>query len=324
MLTVFANRDGAFVKLEPGADGLASDAIWIDLFEPKPEEDKLVEASIGASVPTRAEMVEIEPSSRLYIEDGARYMTASVLCKADAARPVLTAVTFILTERTLVTVRYDDPKPFETFVARACGKVGPTPKTAEGVLIGLFDAVIDRIADLLEGVGADVDALSQIIFDQAGPQAYRAPYQELLQKVGRQGDLTSKARESLVTFNRVLLYLAAEVEGVKPSKETKSQIRVLQRDAASLTEHASFLNDKITFVLDAMLGMVGLAQNDIVKLFSVMAVVFLPPTLVASIYGMNFDNMPELKWLYGYPYALGLMLLSAVGPYVIFKWRRWL
>lgn len=325
MITVYAARVGALEKLEASGERLPDDVVWVDLLEPTPDEERIVEAAIGAGVPTRDEMVEIEPSSRLYAEHGARYMTASLLCRVEDAMPKLSAVTFILTERMLVTVRYDDPKPFALFASRACkGAPAPATRNPEMVLVGLFDAVVDRLADILEHIGADVDELSHVIFQRAGAQAYRKPYQELLKIIGRKGDINSKARESLVTLQRVFLYLTAEVDGVKPSKELKTQLRTLQRDAASLTEHASFLNDKITFLLDAMLGMVGLAQNDIVKLFSVMAVVFLPPTLVASIYGMNFEAMPELKWPHGYPFALALMLTSAVVPYLIFKWRRWL
>ena len=191
-------------------------------------------------------------------------------------------------------------------------------------MIGLFDAVIDRIADILEQVGEEVETLSQTIFRRAGQQAYRKPYQDLLKRIGAKGDVNAKARESLVTLQRVLLYFAAEIDGSKPAKETLKQLKPMQRDLSALIEHSSFLHGKITFLLDAMLGMVGLAQNDIVKLFSVMAVVFMPPTLIASIYGMNFEHMPELRWLYGYPYALILMLVAAILPYLIFKWRRWL
>ncbi|WP_020177649.1 magnesium transporter CorA family protein [Methylopila sp. M107] len=327
MLIAYAARGGGLQRVEtaPGAP-LPDDVVWIDLLKPTPEEDSFVERTIGASVPTREEMVEIEPSSRLYSEGGARYMTASVLCAVDKATPRLSAVTFILSERALVTVRYDEPKPFEWFAARTCKGPSATPFsiTPEGLLIGLFDAVIDRVADILEHVGEEVDSLSQTIFRRAGANAYRKPYQELLKRIGAKGDINSKARESLVTLQRVLLYFSAEIGGSKPSKESLKQIKPMQRDVASLVEHANFLNDKITFLLDAMLGMVSLAQNDIVKLFSVMAVVFMPPTLVASIYGMNFDNMPELHWRHGYPFALGLMLICAVLPYLIFKWRRWL
>lgn len=325
MITVYAARESGLERVEiaPGAP-LPDDAIWIDLLKPTPEEDRMVEAVVGASVPTREEMVEIEPSSRLYVEGAGRYMTASLLCAVDETAPRLTAVTFILTRKALVTVRYDEPKPFELFAARSCKPGAFLGRSPDGVLLGLFDAVVDRIADVLEHVGEEIDHLSQTIFSRLGRHAYRKPYQDLLARIGQKGDLNSKARESLVTLQRVLLYLSAEIEGAKPSKEMARQIKPMQRDVSSLTAHANFLNDKITFLLDAMLGMVGLAQNDIVKLFSVMAVVFLPPTLVASIYGMNFENMPELKWAHGYPMALCVMVASAVVPYLFFKWRRWL
>jgi magnesium transporter len=324
MLTVYIARGDALERREigPGAS-IPDKAVWIDLLAPTPDEDRLVEAAVGASVPTREEMVEIEPSSRLYVEGGGRYMTASLLCRVDDQAPQLTAVTFILSGSALVTVRYDEPKPFAWFAARACKPASGELSSPEAVMMGLFDAIVDRLADILEHVGADIDDLSKVIFQRAGPQAYRKPYRQLLKTTGIKADLLSKARESLVTMQRVLLYLAAD-ETAKSSKEVKAQIRVLQRDVAALVEHASFLNSKLTFTLDAMLGMVGIAQNDIVKLFSVMAVVFLPPTLVASIYGMNFEAMPELAWSLGYPYALGLMLVSAVVPYLIFKWRGWL
>lgn len=325
MITVYAARESGLERVEiaPGAPP-PDDAVWIDLLKPTPEEDRMVEGVVGASVPTREEMVEIEPSSRLYVEGGGRYMTASLLCAVDETLPRLTAVTFILTRKALITVRYDEPKPFELFAARSCKPGAFTAKSPESLLLGLFEAVIDRIADVLENVGEEVDQLSQTIFRRLGRHAYRKPYQDLLARIGQKGDLNSKARESLVTLQRVLLYLSADIEGAKPSKETMRQIKPMQRDVSALTEHANFLNDKTTFLLDAMLGMVSLAQNDIVKLFSVMAVVFLPPTLVASIYGMNFENMPELKWAHGYPMALILMVLSAVVPYLFFKWRRWL
>jgi magnesium transporter len=326
MLIAYASRTGGLQRIDtaPGVE-LPPETVWIDLFEPTPEEDRFVEASVGVSVPTREEMVEIEPSSRLYAEGAGRYMTASLICNIDQADPYLSAITFILTPRALVTVRYDTPKPFELFASRACKAQGAAAyDTPVGVLIALFDAVVDRVADILEFVGSEVDQLSRTIFRRVGAQAYRKPYYDLLKQIGRRGDLNSKARESLVTLQRVLFYLSTEVDGTKPSKELKGQLRAMQRDVSFLTEHATFLNDKITFLLDAMLGMVSLAQNDIVKLFSVMAVVFLPPTLVGTVYGMNFEQMPELKWVFGYPFALLLMLISAIVPYLFFKWRRWL
>jgi magnesium transporter len=131
-------------------------------------------------------------------------------------------------------------------------------------------------------------------------------------------------RESLVSVGRVVAFMSAVMEGVKWSKDMREQLKTMQRDVGSLTDHASYLSNKITFVLDAMLGVVNLEQNNIIKLFSVMAVVLMPPTLIASIYGMNFKQMPELDWSFGYPMAVVMMLLAAVVPYLLFRWKKWL
>jgi magnesium transporter len=192
----------------------------------------------------------------------------------------------------------------------------------ELVLMDLLDAVIDRAADILERIGAEVDQVSHDIFEQEAGHA--RSHQEILKIIGRKGDLTSKVRESLVSIGRLLLYLANEADSMRWAKETRSQLRGMQRDVQSLSDHATYLANKITFVLDAMLGVVNLEQNNIIKLFSVMAVVLMPPTLIASIYGMNFKIMPELEWVHGYPMALVMMLLAAVLPYFLFRRKKWL
>ena len=185
--------------------------------------------------------------------------------------------------------------------------------------------MIDRCADILERIGVDVDTVSHDIFEPESERHGQAKrYSQILIAIGRKGDLTSKVRESMVSIGRIVTFLSAIVEGVKWSKDMREQLKTMQRDVISLTDHASYLSNKITFVLDAMLGVVNLEQNNIIKLFSVMAVVLMPPTLIASIYGMNFKIMPELEWVHGYPYALVAMLLAAVGPYVFFKWKKWL
>jgi magnesium transporter len=267
-------------------------------------------------------MQEIEVSSRLYVENGARYMTATLMCQSDTATPKTTAVTFILSGHRLVTVRYDDPRPFaivEHKLARAC----PAKVTGDDVLMDLLDAVIDRSADILERIGGEVDQVSHSIFEPE--QGIQQPsYNDVLKTLGRKGDLTSKVRESLVSIGRLLLFLANEADNMKWPKDMRAQLQSMQRDVVSLSDHATYLTNKITFLLDAMLGVVNLQQNNIIKIFSVAAVVLMPPTLVASIYGMNFKHMPELDWLAGYPFALILMLVAAVLPYLYFKWRKWL
>jgi len=197
--------------------------------------------------------------------------------------------------------------------------------SGETVLMDLLDAVIDRSADIQERVGAEVDQISQSIFEP-DDEAVRPSYNDVLKALGRKGDLTSKVRESQVSIGRLLSFLAHEAEVMKWSKDMRTQLQSMQRDVVLLTDHASFLSNKITFLLDAMLGVVNIQQNAIIKIFSIAAVVFMPPTLVASIYGMNFHSgMIELEWRFGYPFALILiMVVAAVVPLVFFKWKKWL
>ncbi|TFV79656.1 magnesium transporter [Bradyrhizobium frederickii] len=325
MLSVFVPSESALKKVViEDLSALSESAVWIDLVNPSAAEDKAVERLAGIAIPTREDMQEIEISSRLYIENGGRYMTATLMCHSDTDMPRTTAVTFILADHRLVTVRYDLPKPFalvEAKLARSC-----TPSiTGETVLMELLDAVIDRCADILERCGAEIDQVSHDIFEPESTRHGQAKrYSQILISIGRKGDLTSKVRESLVSIGRVVAFLSAVVEGVKWSKDMREQLKTMQRDVASLTDHASYLSNKITFVLDAMLGVVNLEQNNIIKLFSVMAVVLMPPTLIASVYGMNFKVMPELEWVHGYPMALVMMLIAAIVPYWIFKWKKWL
>ncbi len=325
MLSVFVPSDLSLKKAAVGdLSALPENAVWIDLVKPTPEEDHAVERLAGIAVPTREDMQEIEISSRLYIENGARYMTATLMCQSDSDMPRTTAVTFILAGHRLVTVRYEMPKPFalvENKLGRTCSPI----ISGEMVLMELMDAVIDRCADILERVGADIDQVSHDIFEpESERHGHAKQYSQILIAIGRKGDLTSKVRESLVSIGRVVTFLSAVMEGVKWSKDMREQLKTMQRDVASLTDHASYLSNKITFVLDAMLGVVNLEQNNIIKLFSVMAVVLMPPTLIASVYGMNFKFMPELEWQHGYSFALVAMLMAAVLPYVLFKWKKWL
>jgi magnesium transporter len=324
MLSVYVPR-GTVLERIPVEAGIAPPevAVWIDLVTPTVQEDKLVEALFGIAVPTREEMQEIEVSSRLYIESGARYMTATLMCQSDSPTPKTTPVTFILSNHRLCTVRYDEPRPFaivEHRLARAC----PPKVAGETVLMDLLDAIIDRAADILERIGAEVDHVSHSIFepdDEAEPPSYN----DVLKALGRKGDLTSKVRESLVSVGRLLLFLANEADNMKWPKDTRTQLQSMQRDVISLSDHVTYLSNKITFLLDALLGIVSIKQNDIIKIFSIAAVVFMPPTLVASVYGMNFKHgMIELDWSFGYPYALVLMVLAAVGPLLFFKWKKWL
>ena len=323
MLSVYTPRGNCLERttVESG-EALPDGAVWLDLIRPTVQEDSTVAHALGIELPTREEMQEIEISSRLYIENGARFMTATLMSHSETATPKATPVTFILAGHRLATVRYDEPRPFAIVshkLARSC----PSQITGEIVLMELLDAIIDRAADILERIGAEIDHLSHTVLE---PEAGAGPisHHEVLKELGRKGDLTSKVRESLVSVGRLVLFLANESEGLKWTKDKRAQLKSMQRDVSSLTDHASYITNKVTFLLDAMLGVVNIQQNNIIKIFSVAAVVLMPPTLIASIYGMNFKHMPELDWHYAYPITLVAMVAAAILPYMFFKWKKWL
>jgi magnesium transporter len=315
---------------EHAADTLTRDVVWVDLCNPTPSEIASIERGFHMEVPTREEMGEIEASSRLYTENGALVMTAPILHRATAEIPESGVITFILLAETLVTVRFVDPLPFAAFARRAERNPG-LAATAQSALLGLLEAITDRLADVLELAQADMEQVSRDIFAKraalsagtASREARRkAPdLQDTLRRIGRVGDLATKARDSLLGLSRIAVFLNAQAE---MKKDIKARIKTLSRDLGSITDHAHFLAGKVNFLLDATLGLINIEQNAIIKIFTVAAVAFLPPTLIASIYGMNFDFMPELKWHYGYLVAIGLMILSAVLPMWYFRRRGWL
>jgi magnesium transporter len=323
MLTTYEVKAGA---LEPHKNPrrITEPTVWIDLLNPKPEEEVKIERALKLEVPTREEQREIEASSRLYQENGAHFMTATVVHQTETAEPVTTPITFILTGNRLITLRYAEPRAFSLFAAR-CRRPDPGLTNGTAVLIGLVETIVDRMADFIERIQGEVDVLSHSIFEMKGGGATRQKrFDVLLKSIGREGELTSRARESTHSLGRLLTFLTQAANERKADKLLKARIRTAARDVASLADHVSFLSNKIVFLLDATLGMINIEQNNIIKIFSIAAVVLLPPTLVASIYGMNFEYMPELKWTFGYPVALALMVVSAVLPYLYFKRKGWL
>ena len=325
MLAIYQVEGNRIVcaELEPDMP-VPDSAVWVDLREPTPAEVAAVEHAFDIDVPTPDEMKEIEVSSRLRMEDGAIIMTALVMAQSETERPTCSAITFILSRNHLVTLRYADPLPFRVFSSRLCQKPGASGK-GENVLLGLLDAVIDRTADILERIGDDVNNLSSQVFGtgDSEPTNSSRDLKELLRRIGHEGDLISKGRESLVSLGRMLSFLAQRMGAALP-KELRGHVETLTHDAASLSDHASFLSNKVNFLLEATLGLINVEQNNIIKIFSVAAVALMPPTLIASIYGMNFHSMPELSWPYGYPVAIALMIVSAILPYLFFKRKGWL
>jgi magnesium transporter len=324
MLTVFDTTLGTNLAKRDGHVPIGDTAIWLDLLNPTAEDDAYVEKSLGIAIPTRAEMREIEASSRHYTESGAHYMTAFVVYDVEAPQPKTTAMTFILAGQRLITVRYAEPKAFPLFLARV--EKGDAPcNGAASLLIGLIESIIHREADLIERIQDEVDRTAPLIFDIKGGQSTRSKRLETtLRMVGREGDITARAQESALSLERTLSFLANAAKERGDDNRIQDRINIAHRDVHSLMEHMRFLSARVDFLLNATLGMISTEQNKIIKLFSVAAVMLMPPTLVASVYGMNFKKMPELEWVYGYPSALGLMVVSALVPYLFFRRKGWL
>ena len=307
----------------PGA-ALPSDTLWIDLLEPSADEEQRVESQFGIDVPTREEMREIETSNRLYEEAGVLYMTATVVTRIDTDRPESSQVTFILTRDTLITNRYTDPLPFRRYIAYAARHAAQCT-SAIAVLAGLLEALVNRIADVLERVGGDMDTLSSEVFTAPAPGMRRRTrdYRAILERVGRAGDLNSKAREALSSLSRLLVFLQ-QAEHPQMNTEMRQRLRTLSRDVSQMSDHAGFIASKVQFQLDATLGMINIDQNNILKIFSVATVVLLPPSVIGAIFGMNFDLIPAASQPWGFWGAIGLMVVSAVVPWWAFKRLGWL
>lgn len=298
---------------------LLNNSLWIDLINPSHEEEVLVEHHLGLNIPTREKMREIELSSRLYKENDVLFMTATMIAQSDSLSPNKDPVTFLITKKQLITIRYIEPQAFKLFICRL-NKLKHLDNAAS-LLTELLDVTIDRIADILELINHQLERVSKSIFQQN--ESANRNYEQLLQQLGINGELTSKIVESLVSFKRLIPFFE-QSSIIKIENNDHLRLLTLSKDINSLNEHATFLSNKISFLLEATLGMVQIEQNAIIKIFSVAAVIFLPPTLIASIYGMNFHFMPELSWKFGYLLAFFLMLLSSWLPYKYFRYRKWL
>jgi magnesium transporter len=307
------------VKMSP--DQELTEAVWIDLWRPQPEQVARV-AAMGIDVPTFEDMEEIEISNRIYREDGRDYMTIVLPGQLPDGGRVAWPVTFILDAKRLVTVRHHAPRPFETFGSRAerstagCG-------TPTRLFLGLVEEIISRLADLLEMAGKGLDASASKAFAGEGSVSGE-DLQETLKTIGREGEAISQIRLALLTIERMLVVFGVWVEEMPGEKSQRTTVKGLLRDVQALEVHADFLSGRLQLVGDTTLGLINLEQNKTVRIVSVVAALFLPPTLIASAYGMNFDHMPELAWPWAYPAALGLMVASAAATWAYFKWRGWL
>ncbi len=307
--------------LDPDHGPIPAGATWIDLEEPTRAEEKLVEQAIGHNVPTQEELAEIEPSSRLFERDGALYMTLSALRGVNEGQPTTTPMGFVLAGNRLVTVRYATPKPVVAFGDHV-RREPELARDAMTVLVRLLDAFIERLADELEASGAEIERISSHIFGKQVDER-RIPARRLtaiLTRIGRAQSLLAKIRETAVSTGRLLSFLGAS-DPMKANEDARTHLASLMTDVNSLVDHSGFLGDNLIFLLESALGLISIEQNAAMKLFSWAALIFLPPTLIAGIYGMNFEHMPELDWKFGYPMAIALIVAAAVLPMWILKRR---
>jgi magnesium transporter len=322
MITAFGTKGNRLDKLDLSGRHLG-DAIWIDLSCPTEAEEDAVEAALGIGIPTREDMQEIEVSSRIYREAGALFLTAQVVASHEGRETEIGPVTFVVLPTRLVTIHYHNPGSMKSFAEWAARHDTPLA-SGLAVLVALNEAVVDRLADILEGEARRHDALSKAIFAAHRPAGRTETLPAVLQRIGRAEDLNGKVNESLGRLVGYLMVASDPSGSPVLGAAEKAEAHVLLEDIRSLREVAGVQAEKVRFLLDATLGVINIRQSDVIKIFSVVAFVFLPPTLIASIYGMNFKHMPELSWTWGYPLALGLMVLSALVPYMLFRWKKWL
>ncbi|MBL8560723.1 MAG: magnesium transporter [Gemmobacter sp.] len=319
MMFAYRPRAGRLFPLESGQP--LTEAVWVDLYRPMPAQVAAV-AALGVAVPTLADMEEIEISNRLYRENGLEVMTVVLPGLSESRSPTSGPVTFILAPERLVTVRHHAPRPFETYPERA-DKSGPGCDRPDRVFLGLMEDIIGRLADLLEGVGRSLDAVAGSVYRPAPGKDRAQVLQAALEQAGQEGELLSRLRLALLTLERAVSFFGQGLAD-RGDAALRALVKGLMRDLQALEVHADFLGQRVALATDATLGMINLAQNVTVRIVSVVAALFLPPTLIASVYGMNFAHMPELAQPWGYPAALALMLASAVGTWAFFKWKRWL
>lgn len=301
-------------------------AIWLDLSSPEPDEIAKVEKLAGVAVPNRESLSEIESTSRLRARGGVLFMSVPMVTHVEGGGPQSAPIGFVLSRERLITVRFTALQPFDAVAARF-DESGQRPASSLEVFIELCEGMVDRLADALEHTAADLRELSTTAFHVPDIKANKAIrsnklIRAQLRQVGRMGDHLSEKRDALLALGRAIDFACAAAADWA-DEQLASRMNGLKLDVASLDDYEVHLSDKVQFLLDAMVGLIGIAQNDIFKILTIVSIVGIPPTLIAGIYGMNFKYMPEYDWAFGYPYGLALIALSAIIPLAWFKWRGW-
>ena len=325
---LYVNNGSAPRALQPTGEHSSGglDGVWLDLLNPTDQERSAVERVTRLRVPAQADISEIESSSRLMAEGEALYLSMPLTyfdqeLEASAVSPI----GFVLSAKYLITIRYAAMPVFDVFADRFASN---TRTSSGGAFVGLLEAIIDRLADVLEHVGTELSVVSHQIFGteratERNSNKIDARLRETLGRIGRRGDRLANIRDSLVGTQRIVNYVH-DLSNDWMDKTLVHRCGTLRSDIASLMEYDVQLSNKVQFLLDATLGFISIEQNNGIKILTVVSVVGVPPTLVASIYGMNFKWIPELQWEYGYFYGLTVIVLSAILPLLWFKKRGWI
>jgi magnesium transporter len=316
MLNAYTTRSG-------DAEAKRAKVFWVDLLNPTPAEIAQVAAEYGFEIPSRESLQEIESSSRLRAEGQVLYVSMPLAIQDEAADFVPIPLGFILSPQLLVTVRFSEVHAF-TQVKAHTEKDPPVGSAA--AFCALMEGMVDFSADKLEMLSSDLAAVSARSFrpkaPRRGDKRISSGLRDCLSAVGMAGDDLSRIRESILGLQRIIGFiLKIATDWLLP--EEKTRLSTAQQDLSSLIDFEGHLSGKTQFLLDAILGFINTEQNEIFKVLTIVSVVGIPPTLIASMYGMNFHNMPELGWRWGYPYGLALIALSTLLPILWFKRRGW-
>ena len=328
MLTCYGAAIKGPVAIDTASPEIAADIDWIDAFDPSQEEIAYLANVMATRIPSHDDLVEIESSSRLSSSDGALIMSLPATVRDGDGYPVMTPVGFVVTPSRVATLRFVRLPSFENLAKEICGK-GEVSPGGMGATITILEMIVDHVADLLERVGGELDDMSRSIFRNDalaarshGPRRSHDALHDLLQKIGRNADLVSKVSESLLGLSRIPPFAAAKGEAMT-TPELGKRLEMIGTDVKSLHEFQDHLANKTQFLLDTVLGLANIEQNNVFRVLTVVSVIGIPPTFVASLYGMNFKSMPELDWPHGYAYGLTMIALSALIPAVWFKLKGW-
>lgn len=330
MLRYFQTADGKLqTRAAPPSDILLDQAVWIDAIDPSAAEEGQLGRHLHVEVPSQEDVRAIQTSSRLTARNGVLYMSAIVPCGCGTEPLKTMPVVFVRSGKRLITLRYGEPDAVDRFVERA-GQGEWQLSDADSILAALLEVTVDRIADRLEAIGADLKEIEGAIFrrDIAGPtERHRLNItrrirvlQEVLERVGIHHMTSFRLRECLHSLERLLAFWRNHAQDPAPTR----RFQVIEEDLRAIADYDQDLNNSMDFMVNATVGLIDVQQNKVIYILSIMSMVLTPPVVVASIYGMNFDLMPELHWRFGYAGALSLMVASAFVPWLLFKLKRWL